>query len=152
MFRKENINHAIVQTIYNLTVPEKGEGWRLPEMTPEHLDGWTFGLLGYCYGDSNATGDVPESERISYIKGFEEETCLELCRKLAADCDRAQKELIVQIVHTAMKHGEEMRSKPKFEQDVARFGLDIQSSSNWGKLIRSLIAAFDIAVYLPDEK
>lgn len=142
-----SIDRAIVMTQYDLRGFGHPLGFRIPAMNPKSLYILTGNFIGFAAMVSNdQTGPADESYvKFSSDASFEER--LAMCHKLAASCDKSQKEAIQLIVKEIVVQSEQMKAKVAAgTRESSNYLMPLDKTNCWGMTVLALAEAFEVVI------
>ena len=109
-FLKENIDRAIVVTQYDLRGFMSAFGIRIDGNTPKTIYAITVNLPSFAAGLGKDDETPTDSSYVGFRKSLFDEY-LVMCKRLAGDCDRYQKEAIQLIIRDIFHQAEKMKAE-----------------------------------------
>ena len=141
-FLTQNIDRAIVMTQFDLRGFLHPFGFRIKgRPCTKYLLAIPSNMVAFAAGlgrkDSPPTDDL-------YVDSFEAsyEIYLSMCKRLASCCDLSQKEAIQIIVKDVVAQAEELRGNIEDPQRLPLLALN--KETRWGRVVLSLIDAFEV--------
>lgn len=141
-FLTANIDRAIVMTQYDLRGFAHPIGCRYEFMeSPKSLFATTVNIVAFA---ARATEDPPDTDYVSSRDSTFEEY-LEVCQRLAADCDLSEKEAITLIVQEIVRQSGVMKSEvAEKKREPSSYLMPLDKSNWWGRTVLALVEAFEI--------
>ena len=146
-FSTANINAAIVMTQYDLRGFAHPIGFRCKPKDTKALDATTGNFVGFAAGLGGGEG-LPDESYVGYGNSSFDDY-LAMCKRLAADCNVAQKEAIQLIVQEILKQSEEVKAEVVAgERQADGYIKPLTKDNRWGKAVLALAEAFEVPLHV----
>lgn len=149
MFLTANIDRGIVMTQYDLRGFAHPLGGRMKAPNPKNLDAITANLVAFCSFSGDDSSEATDESYISYSRRTYEQ-CLDLCTRLAGDCDLSQREAIQLIVKEIVRQSERMKTQVQVgKREPTAYLQPLDKTNPWGITVLALAEAFGVELRLP---
>ena len=147
-YLRSNIDRAIIITQFDLRGfwhplgfrEKRGESAKSFSVIPGNMISFAAGFGHEKVEDNKAT----DSSYINTLKGSFQQI-LQMCKKLASDCDLSQKEAIQFIVVDIIRQSKKMKAKVlRNKAKPSPYLKALKKNNWWGRTVLALIEAFEV--------